>query len=139
MDKFAAAEAANLLNKNFFPGLVGLKFLEIDPELTVAELEVKPELTQPVGVLHGGVLTTLADTACAVSALANLPDPTLHVLTTELKINFLSNIGQGKVRAEARPVQVGRRLMVIECRIFSDTGKLLSLMICSQMVGNFIK
>ncbi len=140
LDKFAAAQEINRLNVDYFPGLVGLQFVEVAPELVIAEMAARPNLRQPVGVLHGGALTTLADTACALSALANLPDPTTqHILTTELKIHFLGNVSEGKVRAEARPLQVGKRLMVIECKIYSDTGKMLCFMTCTQIVGNFIK
>lgn len=140
LDKLAAAEAVNQLNREFFPGMLGVKFLEVAPELTVAVMQARPELRQPVGVLHGGALTTLADTACAVAALVNLPDPmTQHILTSELKIHFLGNVGEGQVRAEAKPVQVGKRLMVIECRIFSESQKLLCLMTCTQIIGKYIK
>ncbi|HEX2914091.1 MAG TPA: PaaI family thioesterase [Chloroflexia bacterium] len=140
LDKLSAAEAANSINAQYFPGLLGIHFLEISAEAATAEMEVRPDLLQPVGVLHGGALTTLADTTCALVALANLAEPHKeHILTSELKIHFLGNVGAGKIRAEARPVQVGRRLQVIECRIFSDTGKLLCLMTCTQITGNFIK
>lgn len=140
LDKLAAADAVNQLNTGFFPGMLGVKFLEVAPELTVAVMQARPELRQPVGVLHGGALTTLADTACAVVALVNLPDPmTQHILTSELKIHFLGNVGEGQVRAEAKPVQVGKRLMVIECRIFSESQKLLCLMTCTQIIGKYIK
>jgi 1,4-dihydroxy-2-naphthoyl-CoA hydrolase len=137
MDKHAAAAAANELNTQFYAGLNGIEFLEIAPELAVATMEVRSNLCQPMGVLHGGALTTLADTCCALNAIANVGDPEKQqVLTTELKIHFLGNVGvgAGKVRAEARPIQVGRRLMVIECRIFSEAGKQLAFMTCTQMV-----
>jgi 1,4-dihydroxy-2-naphthoyl-CoA hydrolase len=49
-----------------FDSLVGLQILEAGPDRVVGELLVRPELLQPFGILHGGVLCTLVETIGSV-------------------------------------------------------------------------
>jgi uncharacterized protein (TIGR00369 family) len=78
------------------------------------------------GLLHGGALATLADTAAAVGALYMVPEGT-KVVTSELKINYLSNLEKGAVVAEARLLHFGRLTMVWEMKVRDKaTRKLLA-------------
>ncbi|MES2201321.1 MAG: PaaI family thioesterase [candidate division FCPU426 bacterium] len=85
------------------------------------------QASQMAGLLHGGALTTLADTAAAVGTLALLP-PGASTVTSELTINFISNITKGAALAEARLMHRGRLTMVWEVKVSEEkTGKLLAL------------
>ena len=79
-----------------------------DAEEIDATLEWAPELCTAGGVLHGGVLMTLADAAGAVCAFLNLPEGA-RTVTIESKTNFLGAVREGEVRARARPLHVGKR------------------------------
>src|SRR5690349_18943220 len=68
------------------------------------------------GVLHGGALMTLADTAAATCAFLNLPEGALTT-TIESKTNFLRAVREGSVEAVARPVHVGRTVIVVQTDI----------------------
>ena len=67
-----------------------------DAEEIDATLEWAPELCTAGGVLHGGVLMTLADAAGAVCAFLNLPEGA-RTVTIESKTNFLGAVREGEV------------------------------------------
>ena len=74
-----------------------------------ATLAWAPELCTAGGVLHGGVLMALADSAGAVCAFLNLPTGG-RTVTIESKTNFFGAVREGEVRARSRPLHAeGRR------------------------------
>ena len=77
-------------------------------------------LTQQHGLLHGGVLASLADVACGYAALSLMPE-NKEVLTVEFKINFLKPASTERVLAVARVVQSGRTLTVCEASVFDSS------------------
>jgi 1,4-dihydroxy-2-naphthoyl-CoA hydrolase len=85
------------------------------------------------GVLHGGALMTLADTAAATCAFLNLPEGALTT-TIESKTNFLRAVREGSVEAVARPVHVGRTVIVVQTDIHDEQGRRVALVTQTQAV-----
>lgn len=96
--------------------LLGIHFVEASPDRVVAELDHRAELCTAGGVLHGGIIMTLADTAGAACAFLNLPEGS-GTSTIESKTNFLRAVRSGTVRAASRPLHVGRTVIVVETDI----------------------
>ncbi len=116
-----------------FPGLLGIRFLEVTPERVVATLEVRPDLSNG-SVLHGGAIMSLADTVGAVATVANLP-PGMRTTTLESKTNFLGALPIGtRVTAECTPFHRGKTTMVWQTLIRSESGKLCAVVTQTQMV-----
>jgi 1,4-dihydroxy-2-naphthoyl-CoA hydrolase len=92
------------------------------PDEVEATLAWAPELCTAGGVLHGGVLMTLADSAGAVCAFLNLPEGAT-TSTIESKTNFFAAIREGEVRARSRPLHRGRTTIVLEIDVFDSAGK----------------
>ena len=93
-----------------------------DAEEIDATLEWAPELCTAGGVLHGGVLMTLADAAGAVCAFLNLPEGA-RTVTIESKTNFLGAVREGTVTARARPLHVGKMTIVVETDLLDSSGR----------------
>ena len=74
------------------------------------------------GVLHGGVLMTLADSVGAVCAYLNLPAGAT-TSTVESKTNFFRAVRSGAVHASSRPLHVGRSFIVVQTDLTDDGGK----------------
>jgi 1,4-dihydroxy-2-naphthoyl-CoA hydrolase len=74
------------------------------------------------GVLHGGVLMTLADSVGAVCASLNLPAGAA-TSTVESKTNFFRAVRSGAVHATSRPLHVGRSFIVVQTNLTDDRGK----------------
>ena len=86
------------------------------------------------GILHGGAIMALGDTTGAMCAVANLPEGSGGTATIESKTNFLRPIGSGPATAVARPLHVGRRVIVIETDIHDEQGRLAARVTQSQAV-----
>lgn len=74
--------------------------------------------TQEKGVIHGGIISTLADTAAVYSFIPFLPE---HLLcgSIEFKVNFLTPAmaGGGTLRAEGKAIKQGSRVVVCEASV----------------------
>ena len=92
------------------------------PEEVEATLAWAPGLCTAGGVLHGGVLMALADSAGGVCAFLNLP-PGGSTATIESKTNFFAAVREGEVHARARPLHRGRTTIVVETDVFDSTGR----------------
>src|SRR5262245_36786804 len=84
--------------EKFFPGLMGIRFLEAEKERVRASLFVRDDLCTTPGVLHGGAVMAFADTLGAVGSVMNLPRGAATT-TIESKTNFLS-AGKGGTTVE---------------------------------------
>jgi len=105
-----------------FPAYLGI---EIDTlEIGTAKLTLKhrQELTQGMGLIHGGVITSLCDTAVAV-AIFTMIEPDEKILTIELKVNFLAP-ASGNILATARVLHKGRKTAVGEVDVVGANGEL---------------
>lgn len=89
----------------------------------VLRLEVRKRHKQIHGIVHGGVLAALADTAAGIAAYSVIP-PGRHIVTVEMKINYLEPVHEGKIVAEGRVLRRGRNFVVAECEIRNARGAL---------------
>ena len=103
------------------------------PDEVDATLEWTPELCTAAGVLHGGALMALADTAGALCAFLNLP-PGATTATIESKTNFLGAVRDGTVTARARPLHVGSRTIVVETDLLDASGRRVGRTMQTQAV-----
>jgi uncharacterized protein (TIGR00369 family) len=92
------------------------------PEEVVTTLAWAAELCTAGGVLHGGVLMSLADAAGGVCAFLNLPAGA-RTVTIESKTNFLGAVREGEVSAHARPLHVGKTTIVLETDVVDSAGR----------------
>jgi uncharacterized protein (TIGR00369 family) len=90
-------------------------------------------LTQQHGLLHGGVVASLADVACGYAALTMMRDDR-EVLTVEFKINFLKPANTDRLIAIGEVVQSGRTLTVCQGTVFdSARTQILARMTATMM------
>jgi uncharacterized protein (TIGR00369 family) len=78
------------------------------------------------GLVHGGMLATLADTAMGL-AVRTVLDPSRRHVTVQLGIEFLSPGRPGRIVAHGRSVKIGRQLGFAEANIVDARGRLLAL------------
>jgi uncharacterized protein (TIGR00369 family) len=106
-----------------FAGLVGLRDYAAgeDGELR-AKVDVRPELLQPFGLVHGGVYATIAETLASIGTFAGVHADGMHAMGLSNSTSFLRPILSGTIHAVARPVHRGRTtwLWDVECRDDAD-------------------
>jgi acyl-CoA thioesterase len=108
---------------NHFPRMLGIVIDSVEPGRAQLSVEVRKDLLQLAGVMHGGAIASLIDTAVAFAILGASP-PDARFTTVEMKVNYLSAIRRGRVTADARLIRDGRRIIVAECDVFNSDGKL---------------
>ena len=117
-----------------FPGLMGVRLLEIAPERVLAELEVRPDLCTTGGILHGGASMAFADTLGAVGTFLNLP-PHARTTTTDSSTKFIAGARvNAKVTGECVALHRGRSTMVWQTSIRNAEGKLCAVVTQTQLV-----
>ncbi|MBI1362054.1 MAG: hotdog fold thioesterase [Alphaproteobacteria bacterium] len=117
-----------------FAILLGIELIASDRDRIEAKLVVRPELCNPMGVLHGGAAISIADTLGAMLAFRNLPEGAGGTTTLESKTNFLGPAKSGEtVMAVTTAVHVGRRTSVWQTRITTEAGKPVALVTQTQM------
>jgi uncharacterized protein (TIGR00369 family) len=115
--------ARGRLRQNPATNLLGFELESVAHGHAVLRMGVRTQHRQMHGVVHGGILAALADTAGAIAAFTTVPEGTA-IATVELKINYLEAVVEGNVTAEARVLRAGRNFVVAECEIFDEEGNL---------------
>lgn len=95
------------------------------------ELPFRSDLAQQNGLLHAGIITTIADTACGYAALTLMP-PDSDVLSVEFKLNLLSPVRGDRVIARARVIRSGKTITVCRADVFSGET-LVATMLATMM------
>jgi uncharacterized protein (TIGR00369 family) len=113
---------------------LGVVPLRVDREEVVLSVDWAPQLCTSGGLLHGGMLMALADSAGGVCAFLNLPDGAAGTSTIESKTNFFGAVRGGTVTARARPLHVGSTTIVVETELLTDDGKLRAKVTQTQAV-----
>jgi uncharacterized protein (TIGR00369 family) len=117
------AAARRTLRENPATNLFGFVVEAVERGHAVLRMEARPRHKQIHGVVHGGILAAMVDTAGAIAAYTTVPKGT-HIATVELKINYLEPVPGGRIRADARVLRAGRNFVVAECEIFDEEGSL---------------
>ncbi len=112
---------------------MGIEVKTVSAGETVLSLDWRAELCTTGGILHGGVLMTLADTAGAACAFAGLPEGA-RTSTVESSTHFFAAVRGGTVTATARPLHSGRSTTVVQTELRDDTGRLVGLTNQTQAV-----
>lgn len=128
----ALLERFNAINRPLFGGHLGYRLVDARRGWARLEVENRPELTNPHGVMHGGASFGLADSAVA-AALLTIYAPGNALLTIEMKINYLEPILAGTVAAEARVVRSSRRSAYAEVDVIAG-GKLAARATTTYMI-----
>lgn len=116
-----------------FSNLMGVEIVERTKERVVGRLTVRDDLCTAGGILHGGAYMAFADALGAIGGVMNLA-PGARTTTLESKTNFLGSAKVGTtVQGEATPLHVGRRSSVWQTKITNADGKLLCLVLQTQM------
>lgn len=103
--------------------LLGIQVAEVGTGTATLTLKIRKELRQNHGVVHGGAIASLIDTATAF-AIISLLSPKEKVTTVNLTISYLRPATDGQLSATAEIVRAGRRLFVVSAKVTDASGNL---------------
>jgi 1,4-dihydroxy-2-naphthoyl-CoA hydrolase len=106
-----------------FATTLGVELVSASADEVVGRLAWREELCTIGGALHGGALMSLADNLGGVCAYLNLPAGA-GTATISSSTNFMRGIRDGYVTATARPLRVGRTVIVVQTDLRDDAGRL---------------
>lgn len=104
-----------------FNEVLGLRYEEVGPDRVVLRLDIRPDLLQPYGIVHGGVWCSVVETAASVGAARWFAERG-RVVGVANHTDFLRAVGDGSVTAVATPIHRGRsqQLWLVEIRDGTD-------------------
>jgi 1,4-dihydroxy-2-naphthoyl-CoA hydrolase len=120
----------SLIPPNFtasFDTELGLVFTELSPDGARAQLEVKPKLLQPMGLLHGGVYCSMIESMASTAAFVWLSTKGGgNVVGVNNNTDFLRSIRSGMVYGTAEPLHRGRRQQLWLVTVTDDADRVVA-------------
>jgi uncharacterized protein (TIGR00369 family) len=111
-----------------FQRLLGYRLVEWGEGHAALELDVEARHLNRAGVLHGGVLTTLIDTACGFAGTwTGEPGRRRLTVTLSLTTSFTGQVTTGTVRAVGRKVGGGRKIYACTAEVFGPDGAVIAV------------
>jgi acyl-CoA thioesterase len=108
-----------------FLRLLGLSFDEARSDAATLSVAYRDDLTQPTGILHGGLQAILIDTAIAQALLTTIR-PGFSVVTVRLDTNYFAPVRSGRIVAGARVVRKGKRIAHGEACVTDERDELVA-------------
>ena len=115
----------NMVNTSPYPKHLRMQLASISVDQAVVKLNTEQCHLQPFGIVHGGVLATLIDTATFWSVFLRLPEDA-GLVNIDLKLNYLKSISSGLIIAQGRCIRAGRTINYAEASVKDKEGNLIA-------------
>tara|TARA_B100001179_G_C18380547_1_gene313137 strand:+ start:137 stop:613 length:477 start_codon:yes stop_codon:yes gene_type:complete len=108
--------------------LMGLEILDISPGWSRTRIKYRKDLTQPAGIMHGGVIASLIDTGIAHALLMTerfkqLQEERGALVSVDLRVKFIRPVSEGPVVCESTVVRLGQKILHAEAVVTNELGK----------------
>lgn len=110
-----------------FDALLGTEWLDDDAEHARVRVTMRDELRQPVGLLHGGVMSSLVESVCSRATALAVLDEGMMAMGQSISVNFIRPITEGHAEVEAVARHRGRTTWVWDAEVKDASGKLCAL------------
>ena len=118
-----ASRLRELLASIPYAQLLGIELAGVEHGAATLLLHVRDELMRMEGIMHGGALASLIDTASAFAVLTTL-EPEQRTVTVDLTVHYLRPVTEGEIRARATVLRAGRRLVIVSAEARDRRGDL---------------
>jgi uncharacterized protein (TIGR00369 family) len=108
-----------------FHASMGFDVVQADPGSVVLSFRALPEHLNLQGLVHGGVLATVADTAMGLAARTSVERGHRHV-TIQLGVQYLRAASPGAIRASGRVLRTGSQIAHTDAELVDDGGRVLA-------------
>jgi 1,4-dihydroxy-2-naphthoyl-CoA hydrolase len=110
-----------------FDALLGTEWLDDDPEHARVRVPMRDELRQPVGLLHGGVMSSLIESVCSRATALAVLDEGMAAMGQSISVSFIRPITEGAAEVEAVARHRGRTTWVWDAEVKDADGRLCGL------------
>ncbi len=105
--------------------ILGYRIARLSRGEAVVEMETTTDHYNPMGTVHGGVITAIADSAMGIAQGSSL-QPGETTTTLELKINFLRPVFNTRLYAHGTVTKSGRTISLVECEVYDQDGRMVA-------------
>jgi uncharacterized protein (TIGR00369 family) len=130
--KLDAAQTEALI-RGGLPTAAAVSVEAVGPGMARVRLPYSERMLRPGGVISGPTLFAAADTAMYALVLSHV-GPQLMAVTANFSMNFLNKAAPGDVRAQAQLLKLGRRLVVMDVRLWTGDD---AQRIAAQVTGSY--
>ena len=113
--------------KSNFDELIGTEWLDLGPDEARARIQVADRHKQPLGLVHGGVFATLAESICSAATYGAVADEGMAAMGMSNNTTFMRPITEGHATAVARPRHRGRTTWVWDVEVLDDEDRVCAL------------
>ncbi len=110
-----------------FDALIGTEWLDDDPEHARVRVQMRDELRQPVGLLHGGVMSSLVESVCSRATALSVLDDGMAAMGQSISVNFIRPVTEGHAEVRARARHRGRTTWVWDAAVHDAEDRLCAL------------
>jgi 1,4-dihydroxy-2-naphthoyl-CoA hydrolase len=107
--------------------LIGTEWVSDDPDDARVRLAVRDELLQPVGLVHGGVLSSLVESLCSRGTAFAVMDQGMAAMGQSIHVTFMRPITDGFIEVSARARHRGRTTWIWDAEVTDGEGRLCAL------------
>ena len=118
-------EIISIVNSSPYPSHMSMRLMELEFDRATVELEIGNCHLQPYGIVHGGVLSTLIDTATFWSVFMRIPED-VGLVNIDLKLNYLQAVESGTLITEGYAIRSGRSISYAEAKVFNEDNVLIA-------------
>jgi uncharacterized protein (TIGR00369 family) len=119
---------------NTFISHLKIIFTEAGDDYLKAQMPMGPYLTQPIGIMHGGVSCSLAETIGTAAANYCVDTNTHYCVGLDINTNHIRPVTSGILTATAKPYHLGKKTQVWSIEIHDDQDNLVSVTRLTVMV-----
>jgi uncharacterized protein (TIGR00369 family) len=134
-------KSREIFERQSFMRMIGVRIATLAPGYCELELPYRDDLCQQNVYLHGGVVTSIADTSCGIAS-STLLAPDAGILSVEFKYNMMGPAAGERFIARGRVVRPGKTLTVAESAVFAikdgvetEIGRMLATMMFLEGKG----
>lgn len=110
-----------------FDELIGTEWLDDDPDHARVRLPLRDELRQPIGLLHGGVISTLVESVCSRATALTVLNEGMAAMGQSISVSFIRPVTEGAAEVRAKARHRGRTTWVWDAEVLNADGKLCAL------------
>lgn len=120
-------EELNQRAENSLSAHLGIEFTEVGGDFLTASMPIDQRTHQPMGIMHGGASSALAETVGSAAANYCIDQHQYVCVGLDLNINHIRSVRSGFVRAVATPFHLGKTTQVWDIKIWDESKRLVSV------------
>ncbi len=118
-------ELIHIVNTSPYPSHMSMRLAAIEIDRAEIELATGRCHLQPYGIVHGGVVATLIDTATFWAVFMRVPEDA-GLVNIDLKLNYLKPVVDKRLKARGRAIRSGKTISYAEARVLDADGELIA-------------